>query len=127
VNHAVDIYRDLLTRLRNGTGTPLSLANLDLDTGEISKPGTYPLTDKTYARLLDRLTSRPERTIPPRLKRNVIAYYSDPDAPITTKKDKKAWNRVTAELQQLNEMKVGAPEMISADQAESGKDSAGVQ
>ncbi len=127
VNHAVDIYRDLLTRLRNGTGTPLSLANLDLDTGEISKPGTYPLTDKTYARLLDRLTSRPERTIPPRLKQNVIAYYSDPDAPITTKKDKKAWNRVTAELQQLNEMKVGAPEMISADQAESGKDSAGVQ
>ncbi|MFY9743108.1 MAG: hypothetical protein WAK21_13975, partial [Candidatus Sulfotelmatobacter sp.] len=50
------------------------------------------------------------RIVPPRLKKNILDYYSDPNAPIVTKKNKKAWQRVTAELQILNEMKVGAPE-----------------
>jgi hypothetical protein len=127
VNHAVDIYRDQLNKLRTGTDTPLSLINVDLDTGEITKPGTYPLTDKTYAQLLDRLTSNPERTVPPRLKQNIISYYSDPNAPITTKKNRRAWERLTAELQELNQMKVGPPEMISGDEANSGKNSSAVQ
>jgi Zinc dependent phospholipase C len=125
VNHAVDIYRDRLNQLGNGTDVPLSLTNLDLDTGEITKPGTYPLTDQTYAQLLDRLTSKPERTIPPLLKRNINAYYADPKAPIVTKKNTKAWNRVVAELQILNRMKVGKPEEIP-DGAESAGNSASV-
>jgi Zinc dependent phospholipase C len=124
VNHTVDEYRDLLNRLRTGTDSRLSLANLDLDTGKITKPGTYPLTDKTYAKLLQRLTSNPERTLPDRLKQNVLAYYSDPNAPITTKKNQKAWSRVIAQLQVLKTMKVGKPEEIAADGTEKEEDSA---
>ncbi len=110
VNHSVDVYRDLLSKIKTGADFRLALANLDLDTGKATRPGTYPLTDKTYAQLLDRLTSNPERIVPPRLKKNVLDYYSDPNAPIVTKKNKKAWQRVTAQLQILNGMKVGAPE-----------------
>ena len=110
VNHSVDVYRGLLSKIKTGTDFRLALANLDLDTGKVTRPGTYPLTDKTYAQLLARLTSNPERIVPPRLKKNILDYYSDPNAPIVTKKNKKAWQRVTAELQILNEMKVGAPE-----------------
>lgn len=113
VNRSVDVYRGLLNKMREGVDSPLSLANVDLDTGEITKPGTYPLTDKTYAELLGRLTTRPERIVPALLKKNILDYYSDANAPITTKKNKKAWGRVTAELQILNGMKVGRPEVWS--------------
>ncbi len=110
VNRSVDVYRDLLDKMREGVDSPLSLANLDLDTGEITKPGTYPLTDKTYAELLNRLTTKPERIVPALLKKNILEYYADRNAPIATKKNKKKWTRVTAELQILNGMKVGRPE-----------------
>jgi hypothetical protein len=121
VNHAVDVYGDLLTKLRTGDEFRLGLANLDLDTGKATQPGTYPLTDKTYAELLERLTAQAERMVPFRLKKNILEYYSDPDAQIVTRKDKKAWDRVTAELQTLNGMKVGAPEeWLSADGDDDG-------
>jgi len=110
VNHAVDVYRDLLTKMKSGAEFQLRLANLDLDTGKVTRPGSYPLTDKTYAELLQRLTAQPERIVPARLKKNILDYYSDPEAPIITKKNKKAWDRVTAQLEVLNGMKVGAPE-----------------
>jgi Zinc dependent phospholipase C len=117
VNHSVDVYRELLTKMRNGGKYRLALANLDLDTGKMTRPGSYPLTDKTYAELLKWLTAEPERIVPARLKKNILDYYSDPDAPIVTKKNQKAWDRVTAELQTLNGMKTGAPEeWLSADE-----------
>jgi hypothetical protein len=122
VNHSVDVYRDLLTKIRTGAQFRLGLANLDLDTGKVTRPGSYPLTDKTYAELLQRLTARPERIVPTRLKKNVLEYYSDPDAPIVTKKNKKAWGRVMAELQILNGMKVGPPEeWLSAGEVEADR------
>jgi len=74
VNHAVDIFRDLLHRLRS-TGDDVKLVNIDLDTGDHVKRGEYRLTDATYARLLERLTSKPDRVIPADTKRNIMAYY----------------------------------------------------
>ena len=110
VNHTVDIYRDRLDKLRKGPGTALSLTNLDLDTGEITRPGSYPLTDKTYADLLNRIVEKTDRILPPLLKRNILEYYSNAAAPIETKHDRKAWSKVVAELEMLRKMKVGAPE-----------------
>lgn len=74
VNHAVDIFRDQLHKLRN-TGDDVKLANIDLDTGDRVKRGEYPLTDVTYAKLLKRLTSKPDRVIPADTKRNIMNYY----------------------------------------------------
>ena len=74
VNHAVDIFREMLRKLRN-TGDAVKLANIDLDTGDHVKRGEYPLADATYARLLARLTSKPDRVIPSDLKRNIMTYY----------------------------------------------------
>lgn len=127
VNHAVDRYRDLLNKVKTSGQNSLTLANLDLDTGEITKPGTYPLTDQTYENLLHRLTSKPERIIPPHLKQNIDAYFANPDSPNSTKKNKRAWARVMAELQVLNQMKEGKPEMQSSDGAERVAGSASVR
>ena len=77
------------------------LPSRDLDTGQVVKPGGYRLTDTTYATLLHRLTRNPSRPIPPGIKSDVEAYYSDPNAPITTKNDHNAWARVQADLKTL--------------------------
>ena len=74
VNRAVDHFRDLLSRLRNARDD-MKLANIDLDTGDLVKRGEYPLADATYALLLERLTSRPDRVIPADTKQNIMEYY----------------------------------------------------
>jgi hypothetical protein len=74
VNHTVDIFRDMLQKMRN-SGDAVKLVNIDLDTGNHVKRGEYPRTDATYARLLERLTSKPYRIIPADTKRNIMTYY----------------------------------------------------
>ena len=81
------------------------ISNRDLDTGVVVKPGGYPLTDKTYAKLLAELTRNPTRPIPIQLKHDIQNYYADPLAPITTKKDPKQWAAVQANLKTLDTMK----------------------
>ena len=77
LNHAIDTFRALLQK-STAAGGVLTIANLDLDTGNAIQRGDYPLADRTYGQLLDRLTSRTERRIPGALKRNILAYYEDP-------------------------------------------------
>jgi hypothetical protein len=81
------------------------LPNRDLDTGQVVKPGGYPLTDKTYAKLLDLITKHPDKVVPNQLKHDLIAYYADPAAPIITKKDSKKWEQVQENLKTLEAMK----------------------
>jgi hypothetical protein len=84
------------------------LPNRDLDTGQVVKPGGYRLTDSTYAKLLHRLASKPKRPIPGGIKSDIEAYYADPNAPITTKKDPDAWAKVQADLKILAAMPTSA-------------------
>ena len=81
------------------------ITNRDLDTGAVVRPGGYPLTDKTYAKLLAELTKLPTRPIPVQLKHDIQAYYADPLAPITTKKNATQWAAVQANLKTLETMK----------------------
>jgi CHASE2 domain-containing sensor protein len=79
----------------------MALANIDLDTGDHVKRGEYPLADETYAQLLKRITSRPDRTIPIDLQRNLLRYYgaSQTAPPIGP--------RVQAQLNVLKGMRTG--------------------
>ncbi len=77
------------------------LPDRDLDTGFVVKPGGYSLTDSTYAELLHRLAQNSAQPIPPGIKRDIEAYYSDPNAPITTKKHPAQWAQVQADLKTL--------------------------
>jgi hypothetical protein len=87
------------------------LPNRDLDTGYVVQPGGYPLTDATYADLLRRLARRPAQAIPPGIKDDIEAYYVNPDAPITTKRDPQRWAQVQADLKTLATMQTSrAPE-----------------
>jgi hypothetical protein len=106
VNHTVDIYCARLDKLRSLPEIPLRLPNRDLDTGEWTKPGAYALTDQTYAELLHVITSKPDRLVPPGLQRDILNYYADPNAPITTKRNRRRWEQVQQELGVLKQIKL---------------------
>ncbi len=82
------------------------LPNRDLDTGAPVRPGGYPLTDNTYAKLLMRLTTGMPHPVPPGLKSDVLRYYADPGSPIATKRSPRRWARVQQELATLEAMPV---------------------
>jgi len=84
------------------------LPNRDLDTGKVVQPGGYSLTDSTYAHLLHLLTRQPNEPIPPGIKVDIEAYYADPNAPITTKKNPQLWAQVQADLATLGAMPTSA-------------------
>ena len=80
------------------------LSNRDLDTGKVVKPGGYPLTDDTYASLLHRLTQTPQQAIPPGIKEDITAYYSDMSVNYSTKKNPQAWAQLQTDLATLATM-----------------------
>jgi hypothetical protein len=117
VNHTVDMFRSLLEKIGTEPNALVALPNIDLDTGRHVKRGEYPLTDQTYAKLLERLTSKPDRTIPIDVQQNIFRYYRlsktalDPEP------------RVKAQLEVLKSMKTAdglraEPEPEPDDEAE---------
>jgi hypothetical protein len=82
------------------------LPDLDLDTGEKVRPGGYRLTDQTYATLLEKITRQPCKQVPAGLKQDIVNYYADPHAPISTKENSEEWARLQKQLIVLKEMHV---------------------
>ena len=101
VNHTVDSYRGLLVEVGN---KDLALTNTDFDTGRDTQAGEYPLTDKAYAYLLDKLAAHNFDNLTPDLRKNILAFYSNPAAPLATKKDAGAWQKTQDELQRLKNL-----------------------
>jgi len=69
---ARDRYRAALADARAGR---LNLQNTDFDTGRPTMQGEYPLADKTYAELTDKLAKRPASEVPVALRRDIDRYY----------------------------------------------------
>ena len=78
MNRTVDVLNETLHRLREDENNPVSLSNLDLDTGRQERLGEYTLADQTYAKLLERIIATPRSTISRELKQDILAYYGDP-------------------------------------------------
>jgi Zinc dependent phospholipase C len=98
-NAALTDYEHLLVE-QSRTGHA-ELSNDNLDTGGFTGPGQYPLADKTYAELLDRLAKNHFAQTTPELRSAILDFYKDPSAPFTTKKNQKAWAKVTEEVGEL--------------------------
>jgi hypothetical protein len=102
LNHSIKVMRRVLGDYDH---IDRYLINRDLDTGMFVTPGGYPLTDKTYAKLLGMITQNPDNVVPTQLKHDLINYYADPQAPITTKNNPAQWARVQENLKTLQTMK----------------------
>lgn len=100
VNHTVDNYKTLLSEAKTNK---LHLANTDFDTGKMTHAGEYGLTDKAYAHLLDQLAHDNFQQLSPELRDNILAFYSDPAAPVATKRNASAWSKTQEELQRLQD------------------------
>jgi hypothetical protein len=94
-NETLDHYRALLLAQREGR---LQLPNDNLDTGGITGPADYRLTDETYAKLLDKTNGK---SISDALRLDILGYYADPDKEFATKKNPEAWRKVLDQLSSL--------------------------
>ena len=103
VNRVMAEYAELLNRLKTEGNEKFAVPDLDLDTGYVTRPGTYRLTDETYATLIGRVTADSARP-PLGLRQNILAYYAEANAPIITKRHARAWRRVQRDLRILRAM-----------------------
>jgi hypothetical protein len=109
VRVTVQDYQNMM-RQKYETGE-VALRNDDLDTGTVTKPGEYQMADKTYQELLDKLAGNHFAEVSPELRRVVLDYYSDTNAPLKTKKDAKRWAKV---LRQIDALKAYNPQEVSS-------------
>jgi len=98
VDLTIENYKKLIQETAEGK---LKLANTDFDTGRDTHAGEYGLTDKAYAHLLGQLAGHNFDKITPELRTNILAFYSDPSAPIATKKKPDDWKKTQDEVEKL--------------------------
>jgi hypothetical protein len=98
VNTTVEDYSK---RLHDTRVQDLKLPNKDCDTGLDTKAGEYSLTDKAYERLLKQLADKKFEHLTPQLQENILEFYADLNAPIYTKRNKKAWTTTLANVEKL--------------------------
>ncbi len=108
--NALQKYEQMTAEERTADKVPL--VNDNFDTGTVTTPGQYPLADKTYADLMDRLEKNTFGSVSADLRKALLTYYGDLNAPFATKKDKKEWAKV---VQEVNALKTSSREQISAD------------
>ena len=91
-------YRRLLGEVNNQR---LVLADIDLDTGQPTRPAAYRLADKSYAQLAEDLANKPAAMVDPQLRESILEYYRDLDLPFATKKKRKDWRKALMALDKL--------------------------
>jgi hypothetical protein len=108
VDVTIENYGGLLREESKGK---LELPNRDCDTGRDTRAGEYILTDETYARLVDEITTRKVAgSISPAIREDVLQFYADSSAPIATKKNAKAWRKLQDELDTLKQPAAAQPQ-----------------
>jgi hypothetical protein len=117
VDLTVEDYRQLLHQTRM---EDLRLSNKDCDTGRETRAGEYRLTDDAYAKLLDQLAQKNFAPLTPDLKQNIVTFYANPNAPIATKRNKKAWKKTLDQIAQLKEAPANEPANIKTGSARAG-------
>jgi hypothetical protein len=97
-NATLDRYKQLLGQA--AAGQP-DLPNENFDTGEITGPGKYQLTDETQAKLLDALAKQKFSGASPEIRAELLEFFGHPDAPYAMKRKPKDWAKVQAEVEEL--------------------------
>jgi hypothetical protein len=110
-NETLDRFRDLLNEERERQKPALTNSNIDL--GEVSAPGQYNLNDTAHARLLDKLEQQKFAGVTPELRAELLNFFLATNTPFVTKKDKKLWAKVHADLEELKNAPI-EPKAVNA-------------
>ena len=98
INKTVDHYGSLLGNVQKKS---LQLPDDDLDSGKPTAAGEYSLADATYAKMLSQIADKKFQTTTAELQKNILGFYADPAAPVTTKKDSGDWEKLQVSLSAL--------------------------
>ena len=96
-NSTIEQYRELLSEQNAGR---LKLPNDNLDVGTLTPAGKYQLTDTAYSRLLHKLDGH-YAEMPQELRKDILVFYRDLNAPISTKTNGNDWATLLKELDRL--------------------------
>ena len=91
-------YRAELEAVARGR---LSFVNTDFDTGKPPRLGTNPLTDETYAKLLDTLADRGFDGVPVAMQRHIKDYFAGLPTTVLDEDMRKDTRRITQQLAAL--------------------------
>ena len=91
-------YRKLLDNVAAGQ---LDLPNDNFDTGEVTGPGIYRLSDEAQAELLDALARQGFSSASSGAWTELLEFFANPGAPYAIKRKPKEWTKVQVELEQL--------------------------
>jgi hypothetical protein len=98
-NATLHDYEESLRQQRDSG--KVDLVNDNFDTGTVTGLGEYPLADKTYAELLNRLANRHFKDVSIELRADLLDYYATSGPPPSSKKDRKGWERTMRQLDEL--------------------------
>lgn len=106
VNKTTDNYNSLLTQVRKSN---LNFPDTDCDTGRDTHAAEYSLADDTYAHLLFDLDKNQFAQLTPDLRSNILAYYSDRNAPYHNKQNHQKWQQIEQALDRLKNWSANSP------------------
>ena len=118
IDETVKSYEQLLQESQSGT---LHLANRDCDTGREARAGEYVLGDSTYAQLVNDLSTSGYQKASPELRKDILTFYENPNAPVATKRKKKEWQKLQDQLQRLRTSTTQATAEAGADSGHTGR------
>jgi len=98
VNRTTDNYVSLLHQVRDDG---LNFPDTDCDTGRKTAPAEYPLADVTYARLMEDLSKNNFAQMTPELRKNILEFYTNLNAPYHNRKNRKSWEKTLQALERL--------------------------
>jgi hypothetical protein len=98
VDATIDDYHKLLGEVERGN---FNLPDTDCDTGRETHAAEYSLADQTFAHLLHDLAAKNFADVSPSLASNVMIFYSNLNAPIETKRNRKLWQQTEQDLERL--------------------------
>jgi|SRR6516162_5144543 len=111
-NATLDRYRLLLKEEAKGH---LQLKNDNFDLGVLAEPGKYRLNDETQAKLLHKLLEQKVNAINPKIRGELLQFFSSPDAPYAMKNNPKAWAQVQEDLAALKNLPDSREEAVSGE------------
>jgi hypothetical protein len=110
-NATLDRYRALLGSARAGA---LKLDNTDFDTGRLTRAGEYALADEAYAKFVMKLADKKFEGVTPDVRENILAFFSNLDAPIAVKRDKDDWRKTLRAIEVLRSTEARAATAVTS-------------
>ncbi len=91
-------YAATLKILRSGN---INLTNIDFDTGNITRAGEYPLADKSYGVLLEKLQKKNFAHLNREMKQNILDFYSKDSARVIVQKNNEDQKQINEALEEI--------------------------